>query len=244
MTLASPMDKGTNSVVTQDCLSTKHSQSQQGAKMINVVGFNSTFMAEIAESLDRNSVDFGLISAKEPFPSNSYTWPESLSGQHQIILGHASPEERLEVAKSLTNSKDLTLATVVDSSAVVASSASLGHGSYVNSLAAIGAHATVGCSTFVNRSASIGHHSQISSFVFVGPGATLCSEVSVGFGAVIGAGSVIKDQVSIGRQAIIGAGAVVLRDVADFEVLVGNPARVIKQNSTQLAWDECPWCNN
>lgn len=211
--------------------------------MINVVGFNSPFMEEIGESLRRSALDFTLVSAKEPYPSKSYTWPESLSGDRVIIVGHASPEERHEVMKSLMHLQDLALETVVDPSAVVAGSTIIGHGSYVNALAAIGASSNLGCSTFVNRSASIGHHAQISSFVFVGPGATVCSEVSVGFGAVIGAGSVIKDQVSIGRHAIIGAGSVVISDVADFEVVVGSPARVIKQNSTQPLWNECPWCS-
>lgn len=34
--------------------------------------------------------------------------------------------------------------------------------------------------------------------------------------------------VCVGRHAIVGAGAVVTKDVPDYAVAVGNPARVIK----------------
>ena len=36
------------------------------------------------------------------------------------------------------------------------------------------------------------------------------------------------DKVTIGKYAIVGASAVVTHDVGDYEVVVGNPARVIK----------------
>ncbi|HEY3930726.1 MAG TPA: acyltransferase [Candidatus Koribacter sp.] len=46
-------------------------------------------------------------------------------------------------------------------------------------------------------------------------------------GATIGANAVIVCGNSIGRYAMIGAGAVVTKDVADFALLVGNPARQV-----------------
>jgi UDP-2-acetamido-3-amino-2,3-dideoxy-glucuronate N-acetyltransferase len=49
----------------------------------------------------------------------------------------------------------------------------------------------------------------------------------VGVGAAIGAGSIILPSKRIGRFALVGAGSVVTRDVADHELVVGNPARPI-----------------
>ena len=45
-------------------------------------------------------------------------------------------------------------------------------------------------------------------------------------GATIGANATIVCGVTLGRYAFVGAGAVVTKDVSDFTVVVGNPARV------------------
>ncbi len=49
--------------------------------------------------------------------------------------------------------------------------------------------------------------------------------------AKIGAGAVILPGVRIGKNALVGAGSVVTRDVLDNQVVVGNPAKVIKDIS-------------
>ena len=46
-------------------------------------------------------------------------------------------------------------------------------------------------------------------------------------GAALGANSTILPGVSIGRWAMVGSGSVVTRDVLDYELVVGNPARRI-----------------
>ena len=51
------------------------------------------------------------------------------------------------------------------------------------------------------------------------------SPILVRRGAAIGANSTILPGVTIGRWAMIGSGSVVTRDVADHELVVGNPAR-------------------
>ena len=46
-------------------------------------------------------------------------------------------------------------------------------------------------------------------------------------GATIGAGATIGPGVTIGRFAMVGMGAVVTRDVPDFGIAYGNPARLV-----------------
>ncbi|WP_237026840.1 DapH/DapD/GlmU-related protein [Lactobacillus sp. S2-2] len=47
--------------------------------------------------------------------------------------------------------------------------------------------------------------------------------------AWIGAGSIILPGVTVGENSIVGAGSIVTKDVNDNTVVVGNPARPIKQ---------------
>ncbi len=48
-------------------------------------------------------------------------------------------------------------------------------------------------------------------------------------GARIGSNSMLLPGIVIGKDAVVGAGSVVTRDVADYTVVVGNPARAVKQ---------------
>jgi len=47
-------------------------------------------------------------------------------------------------------------------------------------------------------------------------------------GASIGSGATILSKVVVGEKSIVGAGSVVTRDVPDFAVVAGNPARVLR----------------
>ena len=53
------------------------------------------------------------------------------------------------------------------------------------------------------------------------------SETFVSYGASIGANATIRCGITIGKWAMIGAGSVVTRDVPDYGLVVGNPARLI-----------------
>lgn len=55
------------------------------------------------------------------------------------------------------------------------------------------------------------------------------NKVSIGDGAYIGINAVIVGNVSIGKGAVIGANSVVTKDVPDYCVAVGSPAKIIKR---------------
>lgn len=70
-------------------------------------------------------------------------------------------------------------------------------------------------------------------------------------GVAIGANSTIVCGITIGRWAMIGAGSVVTKDVGDYELVVGSPARRIgfvcacgKRKATLEAAVNCPDCQS
>jgi phosphonate metabolism protein (transferase hexapeptide repeat family) len=68
--------------------------------------------------------------------------------------------------------------------------------------------------------------------------------ITIGHDTWIGHGAVIMPGVTIGNGAIIGSNAVVTRDVADFAVAVGVPARTIRQrfdNNVASRLDAMKW---
>lgn len=56
--------------------------------------------------------------------------------------------------------------------------------------------------------------------------------ITIETGAWIGSGAILLDGVRIGRNSVVGAGAVVTKDVPDYSVAVGNPARVVRDLRT------------
>jgi sugar O-acyltransferase (sialic acid O-acetyltransferase NeuD family) len=129
---------------------------------------------------------------------------------------------------------------LVDPTAIIASSAMLGVGSYINAGTVIGAVARIGNHVIVNRSGSIGHHADIGVFASIGPGAVLAGQVKIGPAAMIGAGAVVLPKVEIGAGSVIGAGAVVTKNIPERSLAVGNPAKIIEDGlplpDGLLAW--------
>ena len=52
--------------------------------------------------------------------------------------------------------------------------------------------------------------------------------VKIGFDSHIGSNAIVLPGITIGKHCIIGAGSVVTKNVPDFSVVAGNPAKVIK----------------
>ena len=63
------------------------------------------------------------------------------------------------------------------------------------------------------------------------------SEVKIGAHTWLGQNSVVLPGVTIGRHCVIGANSVVNRDIPDYSVAVGAPAKIVKKyNSKSQSW--------
>jgi sugar O-acyltransferase (sialic acid O-acetyltransferase NeuD family) len=148
--------------------------------------------------------------------------------RHAFLVPLFTPRHRYFAQAEARRHGLARAATVIDPTAVVASSSILGDGSYVNALATIGGASRIGAFAFVNRNASIGHHAELADFVSIGPGAVIAGHVEIGAGVMVGAGAVVLPKMRIGRNAVVAAGAVVTKPVEPNSLVAGNPARVVK----------------
>jgi len=114
----------------------------------------------------------------------------------------------------------------------------LGRGSLVEN------DTTIGAMSRIQADAYITAYSTLEDHVFVAPCVVTTNDDFMGRteqrleriagptirrGARIGGGAVLCPGVVIGEEAFVGAGAVVTRDVPDRTVVVGNPARVLRE---------------
>jgi sugar O-acyltransferase (sialic acid O-acetyltransferase NeuD family) len=158
-----------------------------------------------------------------------------------FTLGLASADHRGPAARAARQAGFTEPVALVDPTAVVPSTADLGHGVYVNAGAVLGSHVALGCHAHVNRAATIGHDASLGFAASVGPGAVLAGHVELEAGAFVGAGATVLPGVRVGARAVVGAGAVVTKDVAAYDVVLGNPARVLRHRKEEEGLT-CPHC--
>jgi sugar O-acyltransferase (sialic acid O-acetyltransferase NeuD family) len=215
-----------------------------GSDLITVFGVATPYAWDVVESAVRAGLEPHCVDnyggADERLPGLG----EPADAGQPFVLGLSSPLHRAAGAHAAVANGYLTPTTLVDPSAVVASTVTLGHGVYVNAGVVVASHTAIGCHVNLNRSVSVGHDNVVEFAATFGPGALTAGGVHIGPAAFVGAGAVVLPGVRIGRRATVGAGAVVTRDVGDFEVVVGNPARVMppRKHIEPVEEDRCPHC--
>ena len=144
---------------------------------------------------------------------------EALVGSGTSIWNQAQVRERARIGAGCVIGKNVYIDTdvVVGDRVKIQNNASLYHGVTVEDGVFIGPHV---CFTNdkVPRAVNPDGSLKADSDWEVSP-------ILVRFGAALGANSTILPGVTVGRWAMVGSGSVVTRDVADYELVVGNPAR-------------------
>jgi UDP-2-acetamido-3-amino-2,3-dideoxy-glucuronate N-acetyltransferase len=124
----------------------------------------------------------------------------------------------------------------------IQSGATIGRDCVLGQNVNVGNNVTIGDFVKIQNNVSVYEGVTLENYVFCGPsvvftnikvprckypqlGSAFYVKTLVKEGASLGANSTIICGVSIGRYAMIGAGAVVTKDVQDYALVVGNPAR-------------------
>ena len=139
-----------------------------------------------------------------------------------LIISIGDNAIRAKIAKSL----QLDFGKAIHSKSIVSPSASIAAGTVVMQGGIVQADAFIGKHVIVNTRASIDHDCVVGDYAHISPGAILCGGVRVGEGTQVGAGAVVIPGIRIGKWCKVGAGAVVVKNITDFSIAFGNPAKV------------------
>ncbi|HEY2772012.1 MAG TPA: DapH/DapD/GlmU-related protein [Solirubrobacteraceae bacterium] len=144
---------------------------------------------------------------------------------------------------------------VVYAGARIGRRAIIGDQSQVRERSSVGERTVVGRASCVDFDARVGAHVSIQTGVYVTGGSIVEDDVFLGPGVLttndsamgrhprgeplsgphfkracrVGSGVVLTPGVTIGEEAFVAAGALVTRDVGDRQVVMGSPARVVRE---------------
>lgn len=144
-----------------------------------------------------------------------------------ITVGSVSINPLREKLADKINSLGFKIPVIQAPSAITASSAIIGEGTFIGKNSVVNADSIIGKHCIVNTGAIIEHECIVNDFAHISVGAVLCGEVVVGKNSLIGSRSVVIQGLRIGNNCIVGAGAVVNKSIPDQCTAIGVPARII-----------------
>ena len=155
--------------------------------------------------------EFSQLGAGVVFEAGVKVWhPETIRLGDNVYIGH-----------------DAMLKGYYSSSLTIGNDTWVGQGVFIHSAGQVNIGDAVGIGPFVKILTS-SHRIPLDQETAILDAPLDFAPVSIGAGSDIGVGAIILPGVTIGRGAQIGAGSVVTRDVAEFSIVAGNPAKLLR----------------
>ena len=195
----------------------------------------------IADQFQKNAVISGIFDSKltKPTFSSDLIFENSETGLLKLIeksshfvvcIGGEHGFAKFKVAKKL-ESAGLKPISLISKSSILESPESVGQGLQIMAGAVVHKFCTIGDYCLVNTNSTVDHECVIGDGVHIMGSASVAGNVKINSFSSIGNNATILPNLSIGKNSLVGAGAVVTHNVSENSVVVGVPARKIREFS-------------
>ena len=155
-------------------------------------------------------------------------FPEG-SEEIEFVIANGTPRSRKAIYDRLTG-LGYRLAQLIDPTVVISPTARIGAGVIVRGWSTILCDAVLEDNVLIQFYVDIGHDIHVGKHSVVSTNVAVGGKTRIGEQTYIGIGAAVRDELSIGSDTIVSMGAVVYQDVGDGVIVVGNPARVVRNN--------------
>lgn len=184
-------------------------------------GFDVIGLLDDNESMHGKEV-FGV-----PVVGNVVDWNSYINCQFVVAIG--SPRTRKLVVDNMRSSGAPKFATLIHPTVIKSQSVVFSEGCIVCAGMIFTVDITIGEHCIFNLNGTVGHDCKIGSFVTVAPMAAISGNVNLHDFVEVGTGATLRQGVTLNRGSMLGMGAVLTKDIPDFVIYAGNPAKPLKE---------------
>lgn len=197
-------------------------------------GVHGKEMAEIVERVNRAESTWNLLghiaAAKRGIEPGTELNGYPVLGTEEDLADYPDAcfvpdNENQGLAASVPRER---LVSLIDPSVFVSRSAQIGVGCVLYPDCFVGFNALIGDFVFCLSGCTINHDDVVEDRAVMASRVALAGIVHVEADCYLGQSCTIRQEVRVGRDSLIGMGSVVIRDVPPNSVMVGNPARRLR----------------
>ena len=165
------------------------------------------------EPVGKEIFDYEVLGGLEYFEENSNVW---------VVCSISTCRIREKIIGFLDD-RGVNFATLIDPSAEIFRSSTIGNGSIICSGSIVTVNCSIGEHVIVNLNCTIGHDDIIEDFCTLNPGVNVSGRVKLMKCTNVGTGTKIIQGKNICEDVTLGAGSVVIKDITEAGVYVGMP---------------------
>ncbi|MDD3363420.1 MAG: hypothetical protein PHZ03_00405 [Syntrophomonas sp.] len=196
----------------------------------------------IIDNIDQiNNIEiFGLIAADKADVGKKVMGHEVVCTDDEVdallmdnpdICGYFLGVGDLRIRQRLVAKYDAKIRAVniIHPAAIISRYAQIGTGNVFEAYTKIANGVTVGSHCIVNSFTSVNHDQTVGNNVLIAGSVSMAGK-TIGDNTLIADGASIGFKRNVGCCCIIGDGAVITKDVPDYSIVYGNPARKVRDN--------------
>ena len=178
--------------------------------------------------IDDNSSIHGKKINNYPVLGSVESYLDQNKADVNWIVGIADPKIRKKIVKKLETHK-VKFCSIIHPSVIMSKFVKIGDGTIIQPGCILTVDIEIGNHVHINTNCSVAHDSIIDDFVTISPGTTINGVNRVMTGSYLGTGTITKEEITIGKWSITAAGSVLIKNIPDYSLFAGVPAKLKKK---------------